>query len=43
MTRRNHMLEEQVQAVKEHPEEGKGFPELSEKYGTTVQMVRNWV
>ena len=43
MARRNHMLEEQVQAVKEHPEEGKGFPELSEKYGTTVQMVRNWV
>ncbi len=43
MARRNHMLEERVQAVKEYLKEGKGFPELSEKYGTTAQVVRSWV
>ena len=43
MARRNHTLEERVQVVREHLEEGKGFPELSEKYGTTAQVVRSWV
>ncbi len=43
MARRNHTLEERVQAVKEHLEERKGFAELSEKYGTTTQVVRSWV
>ena len=43
MARRNHTLEERVQAVKEYLEARKGFPELSEKYGTTAQVVRSWV
>ena len=43
MARRNHTLEERAQAVKEYLEAGKGFPELSEKYGTTAQVVRSWV
>lgn len=43
MTKRKHTLEERVQAVREHLEDGKSFPELSETYGVTVQVVRNWV
>ena len=43
MARRNHTLEERVQAVREYLEEGKDFSELSEKYGTTAQVVRSWV
>ena len=43
MTKRKHTLEERVQAVREHLEEGKSFSELSERYGTTAQVVRNWV
>ena len=43
MARRNHTLEERVQAVKEYLEEEKGVPELSEKYGTTAQAIRSWV
>ena len=43
MARRNHTLEERAQVVKEYLEEGKGFSELSEKYGTTAQVVRSWV
>jgi transposase-like protein len=43
MARRNHTLEERVQAIKEYLEEKKGFSELSEKYGTTAQVVRGWV
>lgn len=43
MARRKYTLEERVQAVREHLEEGKSFSELSETYGVTVQVVRNWV
>jgi len=43
MTSRKHTLEERVQAVREHLEEGKSFSELSERYSTTAQVVRNWV
>ena len=43
MARRNHTLEERVQAVREYLEEGKDFSELSEKYRTTAQVVRSWV
>ena len=40
MARQNHTLEERVQAVGEHLDEGKDFSELSQKYGTTAQVVR---
>ena len=40
MTSRKHTLEERVQAVREHLEEGKSFSELSERYSTTTQVVR---
>ena len=43
MARRKHTLEERVQAVREHQEEGKSFAELSEAYGVTTQVVRSWV
>ncbi len=43
MTKRKHTLEERVQAVREHLESGKSFSELSERYGTTDQVIRNWV
>ena len=43
MARQNHTLEERVQAVGEHLDEGKDFSELSQKYGTTAQVVRGWV
>ena len=43
MARRKHTLEERVQAVREHLEAGKSFSELSETYGVTAQVVRNWV
>ena len=43
MAKRNYTLEERVQAVREHLEEGKGFPELSVQYGVTAQVIRNWV
>lgn len=36
MTSRKHTLEERVQAVRERPEVGKNFSELSERYSTTV-------
>ena len=41
MTKRKHTLEERVQAVREHLEDGKSFPELSARYGVTAQVVRN--
>ena len=41
MARRNHTMEERVQAVREYLEEGKDFSELSEKYRTTAQVVRS--
>ena len=41
MARRNHTLEERIQAVREHLDAGKGFPELSEKYSTTAQVVHS--
>lgn len=43
MTKRKHTLEERVQAVREHLEDGKSFSELSARYGVTAQVVRNWV
>ena len=43
MARRKHTVEERVQAVREHLEDGKNFSELSETYGVTAQVVRNWV
>lgn len=43
MAGRKHTLEERVQAVREHLEAGKSFSELSETYGVTAQVVRNWV
>lgn len=43
MTKRKHTLEERVQAVREHLEEEKSCSELSARYGTTAQVVRNWV
>ena len=43
MTKRKHTLEERVQAVREHLEDGKSFSDLAETYGTTAQVVRNWV
>ena len=43
MTKRKHTLEERVQAVKEYLEAGKDFSELSEKHGTTAQVVRYWM
>ena len=42
-TKRKHTLEERVQAVREHLEDGKSFSELSARYGTTAQVIRNWV
>jgi transposase len=43
MMKRKHTLEERVQAVREHQENRKSYSELSERYGTTTQVVRNWV
>ena len=43
MTKRKHTLEERVQAVREHQENRKSYSELSERYSTTTQVVRNWV
>ena len=43
MARQKHTLEERVHVVREHLEAGKSFSELSETYGVTVQVVRNWV
>ena len=43
MAGRKHTLEERVQAVREHLEDGKSFSELSARYGVTAQVVRNWV
>ena len=43
MTKRKHTLEERVQAVREHLEDEKSYSELSARYGTTAQVVRNWV
>ena len=43
VTKRKHTLEERVQAIREHLKDGKSFPELAETYGTTAQVVRNWV
>lgn len=43
MARRKYTLEERVQAVREHLEDGKSFAELSVQYSVTVQVVRNWV
>lgn len=43
MASRKHTLEERVQAVREHLEDGKNFSELSAWYGVTAQVVRNWV
>ena len=36
MTKRKHTLEERVQAVREHLEDGKSFSDLAETYGTTA-------
>lgn len=43
VARGQHTLEERIQAVQAHLEEGKSFPELSEQYGVTAQVIRNWV
>lgn len=43
VARGKHTLEERVQAVREHLEAGKSFSALSETYGVTAQVVRNWV
>ncbi|MEY8388473.1 transposase [Oscillospiraceae bacterium 38-13] len=41
MTKRKHTLEERVQAVREHLEDGKSYSELSERYGSTTQVIGN--
>jgi len=43
MTKQKHTLEERVPAVREHLEDEKSYSELSAQYGTTAQVVRNWV
>lgn len=43
MAGRKHTLEERARAVREHMEAGKSFSALSETYGVTAQVVRNWV
>ena len=43
MTKRKRTMEERVQAVREHLENGKSYSELSERYSTTAQVIRNWV
>ena len=43
VARQKHTLEERVQAVREHLEDGKSLSELSAQHGVTVQVVRNWV
>ena len=43
MAKRTYTLEERVQAVKEHLENGKNFTEIAEAYGLSTQLVRNWV
>ena len=43
MAKRKHTQEERVQAVREYLEEECGFSELSARYGTTAQVVRNWM
>ncbi|MEY8389156.1 helix-turn-helix domain-containing protein, partial [Oscillospiraceae bacterium 38-13] len=43
MAKRKHTRDERVQAVREHPENGKSYSELSERYGTTAQVIQNWV
>lgn len=43
MAGRKRTLEEHIQAARERLEDGKRFSELSETYGTTVQVIRNWV
>ena len=43
MARQKHTLEERVHVVREHLEAGKSFSELSARYGTTAQVIRNWV
>ncbi|MEY8387886.1 helix-turn-helix domain-containing protein [Oscillospiraceae bacterium 38-13] len=43
MTKRKHTQEERVQAVREHLENGKSYSELAERYGSTTQVIRNWV
>lgn len=43
VAKRKYTLEDRVQVVREHLEEGKRFSELSGQYGVTVHVVRNWV
>ena len=43
MAKRTYTLEERVQAVKEHLENGKNFTEIAEANGLSTQLVRNWV
>jgi len=43
MTKRTYTLEERVQAVREHLENGKTFNEVAEAYSLSAQLVRNWV
>ena len=43
MTKRRYTLEERVQAVKEHLENGKSFTEIAQAYNLSPQLVRSWV
>lgn len=43
MAKRTYTLEERVQAVEAHLKGGKSFSELSAEYGTTAQVIRNWI
>ena len=43
MAKRRYTLEERVQVVKEHLENGKSFPEIENSYDLSTQLIRTWV
>lgn len=43
MAKRRYTLEDRVQAVKAHLEEGKSFGEIAEAYDLSTGLVRTWV
>lgn len=43
MAKNRYTLEERVQVVKEHLENGKSFSEIANSYNLSTQLVRTWV
>lgn len=43
MAKKRYTLEERVQVVKEHLENGKSFSEIADSYDLSTQLIRTWV